>query len=1470
MSTAPAAGAPAAGGAPAGGAPAGGAPAGAAAAAPVVAHDPIPYAYSTGNAFAAFAKFNGKNYFAWRRKMETQLRALGQWEVVTGTITAPVPADPRNPTADETRLLDAWTLRAARAYAEIALRVDDDYGEVIAAVTDPYAAWTTLEASYGSQQSGIQSVVNAELTLAKWDADKPINDHRDHMKTLRTRLADAGLGISNLQFYNYFVNSLPAEFDMVVAVHNPAPDYSVDTLCERFRAIELRKGLRSAKVGGPIDDAIAMLAKHRLPKSTSGPSVDKRASSGRQDSKRSKQTCFKCGKSWFRGHRCAEKREASDAKRGSTSTDKAKPPKPAGGTLLCLTDAQQAAYFTARAGKYMPYYIDSGATSHYVNEVDSLHDYVEFDVPKSIKTAEADNIYAVGSGTLRFTAKIDGIDRDGELKDVYFIPDIQTRLISLGKLFSQGWYPRLDRYGISVYDHKNELAFRAPMDHNIYTAMLHAKPPETSYYVWDVPDDELEEPLYALFTSGQNDPPSLYDWHRRMGHPQTISIVKMAQYAVNGMNISSATGKGMRLDDCPTCVLTKSVRLPFSGTRTRASEILQLVHGDLLGPLPIESIGKHKYVFVLCDDYSRAGWMLPLKDKSDAPVAFERWANMMTNGTNMTIKTVMFDNARELIAGKMRELCNARGIRIISSVPYSPSSNGVAERLIGVATRGIRAMLLDAKLPPRFWAEAMSTFMYLRNRTPTMSNNGKTPFEVFYGMKPNVDHIRRFGCITKVTLPAEKLKKLDNRAVMGYLLGYKYEGGYRVWIPNQGVKEVRDVTFYEDTAPVEPDDAGDYHESPTSDIWWPTYDLPQTPPSQMPRASETPQTMPIEPSRDADSQSEKIIIRIPGRYHPRAPRQRSPSKAPVETQEELTEMTAENDDAAPKYVGRIHHFPERSSRSGLVRNAGGEVAMRAAGDEGAMIAYTAFEVAEPAFIPTPATPNPMSIHEAHNAPDANDWMAAMDDEINNMRRLAVFKEVPKPKNRNIITPKWVFRRKFEDGTLVKHKARLVARGFTQVSGIDYHDAYLYAPVVRLETFRALISIAALFGLELRQFDVSAAYLHGEIDEEVYMEPPPGYGSSDSVWLLQKGLYGLKQAGRIWHERLKADMEELGFVQCPRDHAVFRIGTWRKDDWAVCAFWVDDETGVGSPHQLQRVSAMFKNKYGISGEGELTWTLGIGVRRDRDARIVSLSQEAYIDNLIERFDLQNATTVTTPLAPGVILSKEQCPAKPHENSHYRELIGSLQYASLATRPDITFAVNKLAQFLTNPGAAHMEAAMRVLRYLKGTKHWTLNLGGRVADVAGYTDSDWGADRDDRKSIGAYVFRIGDAAISWKTKKQSSVALSSVEAEYMAMCQAAKEAVWLTGLLTDLGIELRSPLIIFGDSQGALALAQNPVFHPRSKHIAIQYHYTRELIQTNQIIVQYVPTKAMIADALTKALPRPQHVIFAQMMGVSARN
>jgi len=828
--------------------------------------------------------------------MVTQLRAHGQWEVVDGSVVAPTYADPANPTPEEVRDLNAWNLRAARAYAEIALRLDEEYGETIAAISDPHQAWMMLESSYGSQQSGIQGNINAELTLARWDGQTPVTAHRDHMNALRTRLAGTGLIISPVQFYNHFTNLLPAEYDTVVAMHDPIPsNYSINALCERFRAIELRKELRTTKGTSTPEDLVALLAKQ---KGSKGGKAEGSHGKGKGDAsggkaKKPKGTCWGCGKKGHYERDCRSKKtekggqssggsNANAAASGSggknASSDKPAPSKPAGGTLLCLMEPCETAYRTTSIKDAAQYYVDSGTTGHYTNERDALHDYVPFEVNRAITTANG-TTPAFGLGTLKFTTVVDGKQTKGELKDVYYLPDIRTRLISYGELYSQGWEPHIGRNGFTLRDQKGNLVIKVPMSNNTFTVTLRTTYPDHGLLAREdseVSDDLLHERLAlkceypdTAFSTGENkEPVSLFNWHRRMGHRSLKTIVDMAKGAVTGMVLKDVPKDIPSMDICPSCALTKSRHFPYKDGRTRATEPLELIHGDLVGPMPVESVSKYKYGFVLMDDYSQASWVLLLGAKSDAPIEFEKW-----------VRTVMFDNAKEFVAGRMKELCDERGIRIISSVPYSPSSNGIAERLVGVATNGTRAMLRDSGLPPRFWAEAMSTFMYLRNRTPTATNEGRTPYERFYKMKPDVEHIRTFGCVVKVVLPSQTLGKLDDRAVMGYLLGYKYEGGYRVWIPKLGVRETRDVVFYEGEAPMTPVDGGTI-ESRREEVQVTSGRQPTlAPPPPPPVATSAPshdtevdhEKNGVLDSPDIETSSERLTIRLPGRYHPRAP-----------------------------------------------------------------------------------------------------------------------------------------------------------------------------------------------------------------------------------------------------------------------------------------------------------------------------------------------------------------------------------------------------------------------------------------------------------------------------------------------------------------------------------------------------------------------------------------------------------------------
>src|SRR5258706_5719515 len=677
-------------------------------------------------------------------------------------------------------------------------------------------------------------------------------------------------------------------------------------------------------------------------------------------------------------------------------------------------ETDEVAYSMNANGKAQ-YYLDTGASSHFIEEIGALHSYTPFEVPRSITTAESGTIQAFGSGTLKFATYINGKETNGELQNVYYVPNIHHRLISVGKLFTQGWEPRLSRNGFALYDTQDRLIARATSKNGVYPTTLKTIYPDLGLVAGepDLTDEALlqrsEHGDMAFSTEEKLNEVSLYNWHRRMGHRSMKTIVDMANGAVTGMVLKDVPGDIPKLDSCPSCALTKAQHLPFKTGRTRATKPLELIHGDLVGPMPVESVGRCKYGFVLMDDYSRASWVLPLKAKSDAPIAFEAWAVLMENGTDSTIKAVMFDNAREFVAGRMKEFCDQKGICINSSVPYSPSSNRVDEGLVGVGTNGPQVMLRDAALPARFWAEAMSTFMYLRNRTTTKANDGVTPYERFYGVKPDVSHIRTFGCAVRVTLPREKLGKLENRGEMGYLLGYKYEGGYRVWMPRIGVREVRDVVFYEGTAPALPD-----HGSTTEVA------APGPVPTALTPTPAPPAAAPTSPdagndSDDADESNggsapvqERLTIRLPGRYHPRA---QNLSRASTDDAipHVPSNLTGDTDDDAPRYVGKVHEYPASSTRSGLIRSTEGA---------GALLAFGAFEGPSQAFEPTPATPDPRSIEEALDAPDANEWMAAMDLEIETMRRLSVFTTVPRPANTNIITPRWVFRRKFENGALI--------------------------------------------------------------------------------------------------------------------------------------------------------------------------------------------------------------------------------------------------------------------------------------------------------------------------------------------------------------------------------------------------------------------------------------------------------------------
>ena len=474
--------------------------------------------------------------------------------------------------------------------------------------------------------------------------------------------------------------------------------------------------------------------------------------------------------------------------------------------------------------------------------------------------------------------------------------------------------------------------------------------------------------------------------------------------------------------------------------------------------------------------------------------------------------------------------------------------------------------------------------------------------------------------------------------------------------------------------------------------------------------------------------------------------------------------------------------------------------------------------------------------------------------------------------------------------MIKYKARLVAKGFTQRYGIDYLETY--APVVKLTSLRIILALAAARNYEVDQTDIKSAYLLAKLDEEIYMDIPEGltleYDTGRKVCKLLKGLYGLKPSGRMWNQEWDRHLVgTCGFTRRKDHHAVY-LKAGENGDYCWVLIWVDNVLWIGPWDMVDEAKSQLAKQFPVTDMGTAHFFLGIEIIRKRNSHQISLNQFAYIQKILERFHHTDAHTVSTPLKPGSKLLEADTTnsgKKEVDETEYQSMIGSLMYLMLCTRQDIAFAVGALSRNNNSPRVGHWTAAKHLIRYVIKTPHLGLTLGpfeNRDLHPILYSDADWAGDLDTRKSTGGYICLLARSAVSWSSKRQQTVTLSSTEAEYMALTQATKEAIWVSRFLAELqGISQNSenPIPnptdpatcthktrIYIDNQGSIALAHNPEFHARTKHIAIPEHYVREKVDTGEIELVYLHTGDMIADCLTKNLSREKVQWFRSEMGV----
>lgn len=1050
------------------------------------------------------------------------------------------------------------------------------------------------------------------------------------------------------------------------------------------------------------------------------------------------------------------------------------------------------------------WFVDSAATIHMTNNLEVLQD-VQNTFDHNISTANDQVMCAdkVGNVVLPVSNTY-----NATIKNTVYVPDLKANLLSVSQIVKKNCSVLFDSVGCKIYDSQK---------HVIATAKL-----EKDLFKLDLVDCTNTSNNFACHVSVEN---SKVLWHRRLGHINYTNLNKLKNGLASGIDFNDKD----LVCKCEVCIQGKCHRLPFKDSDSQTKNVLELVHSDLCGPIESKSIVGSQYMLTFLDDYTHKVFVYFLKRKSEVFDCFKIFKKFVENQSGRSIKILRTDNGGEFIGTNFQNFLKDSGILHQLTVPYTAEQNGKAERLNRTIIEKTRCLLIDSELPNSFWAEAANTSVYLLNRSPTKCLLGKTPEEAWSGVKPKLEGLRIFGCKVHSHIPKDNRKKLDRKTIASIFIGYSTESkGYRLYNPSNGKVYIsRDIVFFEQekgSMLIENSRAKNekhffvFPENSTE---------PQIEHEVEPEPQVNPNVIePIENNIDFEQESSSTYSSA------------SEGEASIIDEEYIPLENVE----IPKEVRRS----EREKRP--PRNL----------DDYDVSYATMVDFSDPE-----------TVEEALSRPDSNQWRSAMKEEYSALLENKTWELVDYSADKKPLKCKWVFKvKKDASGRIVKHKARLVIKGCSQKKGIDYKETY--SPVVRYTTIRYLLAIAAEYDLDIDQLDAVTAFLQGELTEEIYMLQPEGFAEPNKICKLHKSLYGLKQASRIWNLKLDDCLKKCGLIQSKTDSCIYYRMT--EDIILIVAIYVDDmiifSNNVKAKTSLKNeLMSQFKMK----DIGEARFVLGMQIIRDRKNNKLWLDQQLYIEEILKRYKMWDCNPVDSPVLLGEKLSKNMSPKSEDEiekMSHvpYQEAIGSLLFAAQVSRPDISFAVNNVSRFTQNPGSVHWTATKRIMRYLRGTTQYKLEFDGlKRSSIIGFTDADWASNVDDRRSVTGYVFLKNGTAISWATRRQSTVALSTTESEYMAMSMAAQEALWLRGLSEELE-QSRGPTLLYVDNQGAQNLAVNGAYHARTKHIDVRHHFLKEKINNGLLELKYISTDRQVADSLTKAVDKKKTQLCARNQGL----
>lgn len=1360
---------------------------------------------------SSIVKLTGRdNYSDWQFEVEAYLKHEELWTFITS--------------ASDSALSAADTIKEQKAQSKIIMLVDRSLYTHIKKATSAKEMWTSLKTLFEDKGVVRRSALLRQLIDVRLSKCDSMQEYVNTIVDTAHKLHSAGFDIPDEMVGSIMLAGLTPDFrPMLMAFENSGLEITGDSVKTRLLQEE-----KSVSVEAEV--ALASKFQHRNHK--------------KKQFDKSKVRCHNCNQY---GHFKSE----------------------------CVSKPKEKALLTSFVAREPlesdDWFIDSGASGHMTMRNDLM---VATRTASNTEVIVADNsrLKVNYVGDVRLTVMNGKSIESVLIQNVQYVPKICANLLSVSQMMRQGHIVKFEHNKCEIFDKSKTVIATATMHNNMF---------------------KLDRaPVSQCYSANTDNHSNNILWHRRFGHASHDKIRKLSTELADGIVLAPK----VQADPCEICLKGKQSRKPFR-EGSRAKGLLGIIHSDLCGPLQVASLGGAVYFQLFIDDFSRMTFVYFLKKKSEATDCFINFKQFVENQTDKKIKIFRSDNGGEFENNRMINILERNGIWNQTSTPHTPESNGLAERMNRSVVEKARCMLFDSKLSLELWAEAVSTAVYLINRLPS-AGTGRTPYEIWHGTKPNLSALRIFGCKAMAHVPKANRRKLDAKSTTCALVGYSAKSkAYRLF--NLVTKKIivsRDVVFLENEMAAnevihKTNQLNNLFLFTSDEVILPeastiannansTEEITEEITEEVSTPEESSLSINVNIDDSVVAQSDATIINTPAAsssttapYNATRPiRQRPPAKVSIgsigsfesfesslqssgEEYEPSTDIPSTDDSNSTVFES---FFDELNPRTELIEISSDT------DDSSNSQERTAFSFAAKSA----EVGDPISMKAALSRADSNFWKLAMKEEYDSLIENGTWELVDLPLNRKPIDCKWVYKTKRNDsGSITRHKARLVIKGCAQRPGIDYAETY--APVVRYTSIRYLLAIAAKHNLQIDQMDAVSAFLQGEIDDVIYMLQPQGFSDgTNKVCRLKKSLYGLKQASRVWNAKLNSALIKFGLQRSKLDPCIY-YRQW-KDTIIILAIYVDDILLLSNNEQAKlNLKAKLSTTFKMKDLGAATSVLGMNITRDWNDGTISIDQSRYITEVLERFGMQDSHPVTSPMDVNVKLSKSASTDSDRLKTTaipYQEAVGCLLYVAQVSRPDICFALSVVSRFNHNPAKIHWQAVKRIMRYLKGTLNAKLvyRRDGN-SELTGYCDADHAGDMDDGKSTTGYVFMLSDSAISWNSRKQPTVALSTTEAEYMALSAASQEAIWLRNLHMEL-FECTNEVHLFCDSGSALELARNDMYHARTKHINIKFHFIRESIKNNIVRVSYINTNDQIADVLTKSLVPIKHKYFIEKFGI----